>query len=137
MSEREPEEALARRRLFLLLGGCLGLTTLPSGCAREAPPKPGQVSLPLSELEGDRRVVVVVLGNPVEVSRSGDSVVARSLLCTHTGCVVKWRADRNEYLCPCHEGRYDAEGNVISGSPPKPLPKLPVRIAGGNALIGG
>jgi len=137
MSEREPEEALARRRLFALLGGAVGLVALPAACAREAPPKPGQVSVPLSELEEGRRVIVVLLGNPVEVSRSGDSVVARSLLCTHTGCVVKWRADRSEYLCPCHEGRYDAEGNVISGSPPKPLPELPVRIAGGNALIGG
>ena len=137
MSDREAGEALARRRLFALLGGAVGLGALPAACAREAPPKPGQVSVPLAELEDGRRVIVVLLGNPIEVSRAGDSVVARSLLCTHTGCVVKWREDRREYLCPCHEGRYDAEGNVIAGSPPKPLQSVPVEIAGGKALIGG
>lgn len=137
MSEREPIEAIARRRLLLLFGGLIGVGTLPSGCAPEVPAKPGQVTVPLSELEDGRRVVVVVLGNPVEVSRVGDSVVARSLLCTHTGCVVKWREDRHEYLCPCHEGRYDADGNVIAGSPPKPLPRVPVEISGGTARIGG
>jgi Rieske Fe-S protein len=137
MNEREPKAALARRRLFTLLGGAVGLGAIPAACAREEPPKPGQVSVPLSELEGGRRVTVVVLGNPVEVSRAGDAVIARSLLCTHTGCLVKWREDRREYVCPCHEGRYDADGNVIAGSPPKPLPKVPVQIAGGNARIGG
>jgi cytochrome b6-f complex iron-sulfur subunit len=80
--------------------------------------------------------VVVVRGNPDEVSRAGYSVVARSLLCTHSGCVVKWREDRGEYICPCHEGVYDADGEVIAGPPPKPLPTLPVRISGGRAYVG-
>jgi cytochrome b6-f complex iron-sulfur subunit len=137
MRETDPNEAMARRRLLFALGGWVGLAALPSACAREAPPKPGQVSVPLSELEGGRRVVVVVLGNPVEVSKAGEEIVARSLLCTHTGCVVKWKEDRREYLCPCHEGRYDADGQVIQGAPPKPLSRVAVRVSQGRAIVGG
>ncbi|HLN80210.1 MAG TPA: Rieske 2Fe-2S domain-containing protein [Thermoanaerobaculia bacterium] len=137
MRETESGQAIGRRGL-LLVGGWLGLETLSSSCAPEpeAAPKPGDVSIRLSEIEGGRRVVVVVLGNPVEVSRAENSVVARSLLCTHIGCVVKWREDLREYRCPCHEGRYDAAGEVIAGPPPRPLPTLPVRISGGRAYVG-
>lgn len=127
---------IGRRGLLLLLGGWVGLEALPSSCAPEPPPKPTDVAILLSEIEGGRRVLVVVRGNPVEVSRAGYSVVARSLLCTHSGCVVKWREDRGEYICPCHEGVYDADGGVIAGPPPKPLPTLPVRISGDRAYVG-
>lgn len=137
MSGPDANEAIGRRRLLLALGGWLGVSALPSACAPEAPPKPAEVSVPLSELEGDRRVVVAVLGNPVEVSRAGGSIVARSLLCTHTGCVVKWKPERREYVCPCHDGRYDPDGQVIAGSPPAPLPRVPSRVSGDRVLIGG
>jgi Rieske Fe-S protein len=137
MSDRRPKEAIARRHLLLALGGCLGLEALPSACAPEPPPKPGPVRVPLADLEGGRRIIVVVFGNPVEVSRRGGIVVARSLLCTHTGCLVKWKEDRRQYVCACHQGRFDENGEVVEGVPPRPLPTLPVRISGGHALIAG
>lgn len=58
MSETEPNEAPARRRLLLALCGCLGLAALPSACARDAdgkviqgaPPKPlSRVAVRVSE----------------------------------------------------------------------------------------
>lgn len=127
---------IGRRGRLLLLGGWAGLEAVPSSCAPAPAPKPAGVAIPLSELEGGRRVVVTVRADPVEVSRAGYSVVARSLLCTHTGCVVKWKEERGEYVCPCHEGRYDAGGQVVAGAPSKPQPTLPVRISGGRAYIG-
>jgi Rieske Fe-S protein len=137
MSAEEPKGPIGRRHLLFALGGCLGLEALTSGCSPEPPKKPGPVSVPLADLDDGRRVVVVVLGNPVEVSRRGGNVVARSLLCTHTGCLVKWKAERREYECACHQARFDENGEVISGQPPRPLPTLPVRITGGQAWIGG
>jgi Rieske Fe-S protein len=50
---------------------------------------------------------------------------------------VKWKEERREYVCACHQARFDENGQVIAGQPPRPLPTLPVRISGGNAWIGG
>jgi len=58
-----------------------------------------------------------------------------SPVCTHTGCNVAWRSSEGKFACPCHEGRYDLDGNVISGPPPKPLTKLTKRIENGQLLI--
>jgi nitrite reductase/ring-hydroxylating ferredoxin subunit len=41
--------------------------------------------------------------------------------CTHFDCVVGYQPDEGCILCACHEGRFDLDGNVISGPPPKPL----------------
>ena len=136
MRETGSSREIGRRGLLLLLGGWFGLEALPSSCAPAPAPKPAGVAIPLAELEGGRRIVVAVRGDPVEVSSADNSVVARSLLCTHTGCVVKWKEERGEYVCPCHEGRFDADDEVVAGAPSKPLPTLPVRISGGRAYIG-
>jgi len=41
--------------------------------------------------------------------------------CTHLGCTVNWRAETNDFICPCHDARFDADGKVIDGPPPRPL----------------
>jgi cytochrome b6-f complex iron-sulfur subunit len=33
--------------------------------------------------------------------------------CTHLGCTVDWKADQNEFVCPCHGLRYDSQGRVV------------------------
>jgi Rieske Fe-S protein len=48
--------------------------------------------------------------------------------CTHQGCIVNWKASSKQFVCPCHGGRYDALGNVVSGPPPKPLQELPTKV---------
>jgi len=58
------------------------------------------------------------------------SVVGYSTVCTHLACGVLWRKDRGEegeLYCPCHEGVFSARtGEVTSGPPPRPLPKVVV-----------
>ncbi len=63
-------------------------------------------------------------------------LLAFSRVCTHLGCLVEYHAGKNQLICPCHAGTYDLEGNVISGPPPKPLPKLPLRVDGNTIIIG-
>ncbi len=129
---------LDRRRMLGAAGALLAAELTASACGKTAgaPLRPGQAAVPASELAGGRRVVVVVGGNPVEVFRDGEKLVARMLRCTHTGCVVKWNPDLREYLCPCHDGRFDENGNVIAGPPPLPLRSVPVLVSGDRILVG-
>jgi Rieske Fe-S protein len=129
---------LDRREILAAAGALIGLALPPIGCGGHPEPvlEPGQVAVPLSDFpEGVRRVVIVG-ENPVEVVRRGDSVTARMLRCTHMGCVVRWQADADEYFCPCHQGRYDANGNPIAGPPPRPLSLVPVSIQGRRVVLG-
>ncbi len=109
-----------------------------ASCARRraGPPGPEPVPVPLDRLPAGVRVTVSVAGRPVELLRTGTGVTARSLLCTHQGCEVSWSEPEGAYTCPCHEGKFDAEGRPKEGPPPKPLLLLPVRVEGPLVLVG-
>ena len=64
-----------------------------------------------------------------------DKVVAISAGCTHLGCIVSWDEQQNMFKCPCHDGRFDADGNVISGPPPAALKRHPAKIDDGKILL--
>ena len=64
----------------------------------------------------------------VYIDREGDGYRALSATCTHLGCRVRWDEAATEFHCPCHGGVYDREGRVVSGPPPTPLARLPVRV---------
>jgi Rieske Fe-S protein len=53
---------------------------------------------------------------------------ACSAKCTHEGCTVQYKADESIIWCACHNGRFDLDGRVLSGPPPRPLP--PYKAAG-------
>jgi Rieske Fe-S protein len=57
-----------------------------------------------------------------------------SLVCTHKACTVRWQAADNQFVCPCHQGKYTAQGVVISGKPPAPLSKLVTQIRNTNEI---
>lgn len=56
--------------------------------------------------------------------------------CTHLGCEVAWNAGANQFQCPCHGGKYDANGNRIAGPPPRPLRQYETRVINGVLVIG-
>lgn len=133
-------ERLPRRRLLKVLGGAAGVAAVTqltglSGCGPEAPEPPPVAEVPLASLPEGERVRAMMGVTPVEVTRSGDEVTARSLWCTHLGCEVKWNGEQKKYFCPCHEGVYNAKGFPIAGPPPRPLDKLQVTVAAGVATI--
>ena len=76
-------------------------------------------------------------GRPAVVLQpSPGEFVALSAVCTHLGCVVQWQQDEDQFLCPCHGGRFTGDGAVISGPPPKPLESFPVALEGDQIVIG-
>jgi cytochrome b6-f complex iron-sulfur subunit len=67
---------------------------------------------------------------------SPEGLTALSATCSHLGCLVNYRKDRREFLCPCHGGRYDLSGKNIAGPPPAPLTRFPVKVEMGVVLVG-
>ena len=61
--------------------------------------------------------------------------IAFSVNCTHLGCPVRWLPDSDLFLCPCHGGGYNSQGDVVAGPPPNPLPQYPVRVNNGQVEI--
>ncbi|MEZ4321079.1 MAG: FAD-dependent oxidoreductase [Myxococcota bacterium] len=61
------------------------------------------------------------------------SLAALDGRCTHAGCPVGIDADG--FACPCHGGRYDAEGTPVSGPPPKPLKRGRVEEDGEDVVV--
>lgn len=59
---------------------------------------------------------------------SETQLVALSAYCTHTGCPVRWHHGADLFLCPCHGGAFRRDGQVAAGPPPRPLPRLEVRV---------
>lgn len=56
--------------------------------------------------------------------------------CTHLGCPYYWNPDRGLFLCPCHDGVFDIQGNVVSGPPPRALDTMEHMVEGGNLFLG-
>ena len=61
--------------------------------------------------------------------------IAFSINCTHLGCPVRWLAEANLFMCPCHGGVYYEDGTVAAGPPPLPLRRYPVRVRNGEVEI--
>lgn len=64
-----------------------------------------------------------------------NSFTAFSVDCTHLGCPVRWLADAELFMCPCHGGVYYKDGTVAAGPPPHALQQYPSRVQGGVVQV--
>jgi Rieske Fe-S protein len=70
------------------------------------------------------------------LTENGRDFIAMSNICTHLGCRVRWLADPEVFLSPCHNGVFDKQGYVVSGPPPRPLDRYEVKVEGDQLYIG-
>ena len=54
-----------------------------------------------------------------------------SAVCPHLGCSAAWRTEQNEFLCPCHGGRFAADGKLLGGPPPRGMDQLESKVEEG------
>jgi cytochrome b6-f complex iron-sulfur subunit len=80
-----------------------------------------------AKLEQNKFVIIPVSGQRVIVLQSADQLLAFSAKCTHEGCTVTYQPAQSVIWCPCHDGRFDLTGRVLSGPPPQPLAKFVVQ----------
>lgn len=81
-------------------------------------------------VEEEKLSIYVLTGN-------GRDFIAMSNVCTHLGCRVRWISAREQFYCPCHDGIFDKEGNVVSGPPPRPLDRYEVKVENDQLFILG
>lgn len=73
---------------------------------------------------------------PFFVIRTNESsVIAVSAVCTHVRCILNYDRERRSIVCPCHDGRFDLRGNVLSGPPPRSLPSFEVSMREGEVFV--
>jgi len=69
------------------------------------------------------------------VNTQEGTLLAFSAVCTHLTCTVNYEPSTGTLYCPCHNGRFDMAGNVVSGPPPRPIETYVVEVAGENIFV--
>jgi Rieske Fe-S protein len=67
--------------------------------------------------------------------KSESELLVLSNRCTHLSCAVNWDEARSEYVCPCHDAQFGAEGEVLGGPPPHPLDRYEANVEEGTLMI--
>ena len=140
--DRNDPGAVTRRRFFMGIGaGALAATASGSTVVflqfvdpnvLFEPPTKYTVGLP------EDYPVNSVVSHPdirVFIVRSVRGFFALSSVCTHLGCITRYRGQDNAILCPCHGSRFDTNGNVVSGPAPRPLQHLAISLEQDGQLI--
>jgi menaquinol-cytochrome c reductase iron-sulfur subunit len=70
------------------------------------------------------------------VKDASNRVTAFGPQCTHLGCAYHWDDAKSEFLCPCHNSLFRADGKVVSGPAPRPLDRYEIKVNGTRLLIG-
>ena len=81
--------------------------------------KPTMVSFTRSKVNGWEKTVTSY--GVFVIKKSDTNFLVLSSKCTHLGCTVSWKADRQEFVCPCHDAQFALDGTVRGGPPPRPL----------------
>ncbi len=80
---------------------------------------------------------IIKFGNkPVLLVRTpSGELKAFSAVCTHLDCIVQYQSEAKSIWCACHNGRYNLNGQNISGPPPRPLEEYAVNVRGDDVVI--
>ena len=143
-----PSDSPPSRRRFLtwLSRAFLGLWALGGaatvGAYLKAPEKGMRVAERLVRVGllediriGEARLVRQGITPFYVVRLDASRVVAISAVCTHVRCILGFDRERGGLVCPCHDGRFDLAGNVLSGPPPTPLPTYAVSVRAGEVFV--
>ncbi len=117
---------------FFGLAGLLGLGGLARYFSYYPPEAPVEFDLGnLADFPAGSRLIREDI--PAVIFNKDGEILALSLVCTHLGCSLAESAEG--FACPCHDSRFDADGQVLAGPAQKPLNPLRVEVLEGGALI--
>jgi menaquinol-cytochrome c reductase iron-sulfur subunit len=82
------------------------------------------------------KTTVYVRRGSADLGEDPAEFVAISTRCAHLGCPVRFVKAAGNFICPCHGGVYDFEGQVIGGPPVRPLDRFQTRVTGDTLEVG-
>lgn len=122
---------ISRRRFLVVCAGFLCPISF-GGCQSQG--KKPQGSVKITKLTALKEGVSHFPLELVAIYKSGDTLRALSLTCTHQRCPVF--PENDAYVCKCHGSRFSNEGRVLTGPATVDLPWLPVEVnAQGDVLV--
>ena len=141
-----PAQPISRRAFLqsLLQGGVLALlgAALYPIARYLSPPRGAEssVSSVVAAKAGE------LLSNTAKIFRFGNrpgllintpqgELKAFSAVCTHLNCTVQYDDAASVIWCACHNGKFDLNGQVISGPPPRPLEAYQVNVRGDDVVV--
>ena len=69
------------------------------------------------------------------VLRTEGGFLAISTICTHLHCIVSWNEILKRFECPCHGAKFNKNGEVLEGPPPRPLDLYRLEVVAGNLVV--
>lgn len=79
----------------------------------------------VNDLKNDEGKIVTFEGEKLALYKdAGGKAHALSPVCTHSGCIVNWNPSEKSWDCPCHGGRFGADGAVLNGPPTEALTRI-------------
>ena len=89
-----------------------------------------------AKLEKERAVIVRAGAVRLLVFEDAEQHLrALSAKCTHEGCTVQFVPGETVIWCACHNGRFDLDGRVLAGPPPRPLARYTCERQQDGAVI--
>jgi Rieske Fe-S protein len=82
----------------------------------------------VAKVEREKFAVIPVSGKRVLIVEDASGELhALDAKCTHEGCTVRYVPGEALIWCACHNGRFDLQGRVLAGPPPRPLARHTVQ----------
>ena len=69
------------------------------------------------------------------ILRTGEGFLAISGVCPHLHCIVNWNEVLKKFECPCHGAKFNQNGEVLEGPPPRPLDLYKLQMVEGKLVI--
>lgn len=73
------------------------------------------------QVNGWERTATSHGGFAIRKSDNPKDILILNSRCTHLGCTVNWKAEAHAFVCPCHDAKFNIDGKVLAGPPPRPL----------------
>lgn len=79
----------------------------------------------LADIEPEEGKIVNYENRQLAIYKSAEGDIrALHPVCSHAGCIVTWNNAEKSWDCPCHGGRFDTYGKVLTGPPREDLRQI-------------
>ncbi|MDT9599601.1 FAD-dependent oxidoreductase [Sphingosinicella rhizophila] len=82
---------------------------------------PGEIGSPDDLKPGEGGILRSGLSKLAVYKNENGSVITRSAVCTHLGCIIHWNGFEKCWDCPCHGSQFAVDGQVLNGPAVQPL----------------